>query len=282
MKCKYGEFFPISPPDSSMLRMCIISMRGPERNNAEFAVDCGILAPRISRMVSGSLKKPVDLDLLEVLYENRDSTSTIKFDELAIAAGWGMKDNDGNFIEPKSNSSNNVFQSRMWQNDVKFKILNLLSSQVPIITLDKIVQVCDSEGNPCGIGFGDFSVGLFEIPDDVGDSFCSFAFQWLFELRKFQKSNMIYGSHSIIEEILVYLQCRQICSADFTNNKYSIVVDSKEIVEQTYYFFEDKDIGDLNVSVIFYDEDKNEFFEYNLGSKKCNEKSKYLSSGIKY
>lgn len=83
----------IRTPDYATLADLVLEAKGPNRTMAQFAEVTGISASTLSRLVNHNIKKPLSLDVIIKIFENRaDKENITILDALARANGFFPED----------------------------------------------------------------------------------------------------------------------------------------------------------------------------------------------
>lgn len=86
---KIRSYKQIRTPDYSLLANLVSEAKGPERTMAQFAEVTGISASTLSRLVNHNIKKPLAIEVIIKIYENRANEEDVYLiDSLARANGY--------------------------------------------------------------------------------------------------------------------------------------------------------------------------------------------------
>lgn len=83
----------IAMPDTMKLSEIIVRAKGTKRTMAQMAEACKVSASTLSRIANGKITKPLSVDMLKAIYENRAEDSEISFDSILLANGTAKKTN---------------------------------------------------------------------------------------------------------------------------------------------------------------------------------------------
>lgn len=81
------EYIQVYEPDKESLAKALSDCRGEKRTMAQFAEATGISAPTLSRILNRNITKPLSIEILKSIYENRAEKCKIELDDLYRANG---------------------------------------------------------------------------------------------------------------------------------------------------------------------------------------------------
>ena len=114
MEAKYVR---VAPPMPDRVTELVKAMKGPGRTMAQFAKACGLSPSTLSRLINSSPDKPATQNLLTRLFEKRDPSCTITFDELMRANGMAPQRAESDY-EAEMQRRRAVGQARLRRFDV--------------------------------------------------------------------------------------------------------------------------------------------------------------------
>lgn len=91
------------------LAALLVEAKGPSRSMAEYAKACGVNASTLSRILNGKITRPVSVDMLKKLFENRDPSATFTLEQFASANGMVTSEARDNAIEQTRKSSERIY-----------------------------------------------------------------------------------------------------------------------------------------------------------------------------
>ena len=87
MKKPGAEYTQVYSPDKELLAQIVTAAKGPDRSMAQFADETKVGASTLSRIVNQRITKPISVEALESIYENRASGCKITKAQMMRANG---------------------------------------------------------------------------------------------------------------------------------------------------------------------------------------------------
>ena len=81
------DLVQLTEMDPQALAAMLVEAKGPSRSMAEYAKACGVNASTLSRILNGKITRPISVDMLKKLFENRDPSAAFTLEQFASANG---------------------------------------------------------------------------------------------------------------------------------------------------------------------------------------------------
>ena len=87
------KYLQVKMPDVMMLAELLIRAKGRTRTMAQMSAACGVNTSTLSRIANGKISKPLTIEVLQSIYDNRDTDAEFSFEQLLGANGMISEEN---------------------------------------------------------------------------------------------------------------------------------------------------------------------------------------------
>lgn len=87
------KYMQVKMPDVMALAEMVIKAKGRMRTMAQLSEACGVNTSTLSRIANGKISRPLTIEVLQSIYDNRDTDADFSFERLLRANGMISEDN---------------------------------------------------------------------------------------------------------------------------------------------------------------------------------------------
>ena len=223
------DLVQLTEMDPQALAAMLVEAKGPSRSMAEYAKACGVNASTLSRILNEKITRPISVEMLKKLFENRDPSAAFTLEQFASANGMVTAEARDNALERSRKSSERI--SNNYQHIRKIITNDLFDRG---ITMRRISEPSDEGRDNLGsILFDKHDHASIAIEVDYEER----TFRWDFNIvplifsRQLSDEDAILYVHQIITNFAELFLRDAWEPNENAGKQYSVVVANRKIYE---------------------------------------------------